>query len=54
MREVADDVTGVIVPGTAHWVPEEQPEAFVDAVLRFSAPGSSPAARGSPASREAS
>ena len=28
MREVAEDVTGVIVPGTAHWVPEEQPEAF--------------------------
>ena len=35
MREVADDVTGVIVPGTAHWVPEERPEAFVSALLEF-------------------
>jgi pimeloyl-ACP methyl ester carboxylesterase len=35
MREVADDVTGVIVPRTAHWVPEEQPEAFVSALLEF-------------------
>jgi pimeloyl-ACP methyl ester carboxylesterase len=27
------DVRGVRVPGTAHWVPEERPEAFVRAVL---------------------
>lgn len=35
MREVADDVTGVRVPGTAHWVPEENPGAFADALLGF-------------------
>jgi pimeloyl-ACP methyl ester carboxylesterase len=35
MREVATDVTGVRVPGTAHWVPEENPEAFTGAVLSF-------------------
>ena len=25
----------MIIPGTAHWVPEEQPEAFVKALLDF-------------------
>jgi pimeloyl-ACP methyl ester carboxylesterase len=35
MREVATDVHGVRIPGTAHWVPEEKPEAFVEAVLDF-------------------
>ena len=35
MREVADDVTGVRMPGTAHWVPEENPDAFVRALLDF-------------------
>ena len=35
MREVAEDVTGVRVPRTGHWVPEESPEAFADAVLEF-------------------
>ena len=44
VREVATDVTGEIVPGTAHWLAEENPAAFVDAVLRFTAPGSAPAA----------
>jgi pimeloyl-ACP methyl ester carboxylesterase len=37
MREVAEDVTGMRVPRTAHWVPEENPEAFVRAVLDFAA-----------------
>jgi pimeloyl-ACP methyl ester carboxylesterase len=37
MREVAEDVTGVRVPRTAHWVPEENPDAFVRAVLDFAA-----------------
>ncbi len=37
MREVAEDVTGLRVPRTAHWVPEENPEAFVRAVLDFAA-----------------
>jgi len=44
VREVATDVTGEIIPGTAHWLAEENPGAFVDAVLRFTGPGSSPAA----------
>ena len=35
MREVADDVTGVRVPATGHWVAEENPEAFADAVLAW-------------------
>jgi pimeloyl-ACP methyl ester carboxylesterase len=37
MLEVAEDVTGVRVPHTAHWVPEENPDAFVRAVLDFAA-----------------
>lgn len=35
MREVAEDVAGARVPRTAHWVPEENPGAFVSAVLEF-------------------
>jgi pimeloyl-ACP methyl ester carboxylesterase len=35
MREVAEDVAGLRVPGTAHWVAEENPQAFVHAVLEF-------------------
>jgi pimeloyl-ACP methyl ester carboxylesterase len=35
MREVAEDVRGVRIPGTAHWVPEEKPAEFVRTVLDF-------------------
>jgi pimeloyl-ACP methyl ester carboxylesterase len=35
MREVADDVTGVRVPAAAHWIAEENPRAFLSAVLEF-------------------
>lgn len=35
MREVAHDVRGYRVPGTAHWIPEENPEAFTAALLEF-------------------
>ena len=35
MREVADDVTTVRIPGTAHWVAEENPRALVDAIRQF-------------------
>ena len=35
MGEVAANVTGLRVPGTAHWVPEENPRALVRAVLEF-------------------
>ena len=35
MGEVAENVTGLRVPGTAHWVPEENPQALARAVLEF-------------------
>jgi len=35
MREVAEDVTGARIPRTAHWIPEENPEGFLDALLAF-------------------
>jgi pimeloyl-ACP methyl ester carboxylesterase len=41
MREVARDVAGLRVPGTAHWIPEENPPALVRAVLEFAGPAAS-------------
>jgi pimeloyl-ACP methyl ester carboxylesterase len=38
MREVAGDVTGLRVPGAAHWIPEENPQALVRAMLEFAGP----------------
>lgn len=38
MREVADDVTGFIAAGTAHWIPEENPGALTAALLDFAPP----------------
>ena len=38
MREIAENVTGVRVPRTAHWIPEENPEALTDALLEFVGP----------------
>lgn len=35
MREVAEHVAGLRVPGTAHWIAEENPQAFGSAVLEF-------------------
>ncbi|HEX6340599.1 alpha/beta hydrolase [Umezawaea sp.] len=35
MRAVADDVTGVVLPGAGHYVPEEAPDALLDALLEF-------------------
>jgi len=35
MREVADNVTGIRIAGTAHWVAEENPSAFMTGVLEF-------------------
>lgn len=35
MREVADNVSGLRVPGTAHWIAEENPEAFLAGLLPF-------------------
>lgn len=39
MQEVAEDVTGVRIPGTAHWISEEQPEALANALLDFAGAG---------------
>jgi pimeloyl-ACP methyl ester carboxylesterase len=38
MREVAGDVTGLRVPGAAHWIPQENPQALVHAMLEFAGP----------------
>jgi len=35
MREVADNVTGLRIPDTAHWIAEENPEAFLAGLLPF-------------------
>ena len=35
MLEVAENVTGMVVPGAAHWIPEETPELFSAALLEF-------------------
>lgn len=35
MREVAQDVTGIRVPDTAHWIAEENPRALTVALLAF-------------------
>jgi pimeloyl-ACP methyl ester carboxylesterase len=35
MRKVAEDVTGLRVPRTAHWIAEENPAALAAAVLDF-------------------
>jgi pimeloyl-ACP methyl ester carboxylesterase len=35
MHEVAETVTGLRVPRTAHWIPEENPSAFTAGLLAF-------------------
>ena len=35
MRQVADDVTGLVIPGAGHFLPEEAPEAMTRALLDF-------------------
>jgi pimeloyl-ACP methyl ester carboxylesterase len=35
MRLVADDVTGLVVPGVGHFLPEEAPDAMAKALLDF-------------------
>ncbi|MGN6674479.1 MAG: alpha/beta fold hydrolase [Thermomicrobiales bacterium] len=36
-RRVATDVRGAAIAACGHYLPEEQPEAVADAVLRFAA-----------------
>jgi pimeloyl-ACP methyl ester carboxylesterase len=38
MRLVADDVQGVVIPGTGHFVAEESPDEMLDALTAFLAP----------------
>jgi pimeloyl-ACP methyl ester carboxylesterase len=38
MRRVADDVQGVVIPGSGHWVAEEAPEELLAALTAFLAP----------------
>jgi len=38
MKLAADDVQTLVVPGCAHWVPEEAPEATLAALTEFLAP----------------
>jgi pimeloyl-ACP methyl ester carboxylesterase len=40
LREVADDVRAVSIDDCGHWVPEEQPAAFTEALLKFLPPAS--------------
>jgi pimeloyl-ACP methyl ester carboxylesterase len=35
MHEVAENVTGLRVPRSAHWIAEENPRAFTDGLLKF-------------------
>jgi pimeloyl-ACP methyl ester carboxylesterase len=37
MNEVADDVTGLQVPGAGHWIREEKPDALAAAILELAA-----------------
>jgi pimeloyl-ACP methyl ester carboxylesterase len=38
MRQVADDVQSVVIPGAGHWLAEEAPDALVAALTPFLAP----------------
>ena len=38
MKQVADDVQGVIIPGAGHWLAEEAPDEFLAALRDFLAP----------------
>jgi pimeloyl-ACP methyl ester carboxylesterase len=35
MREVADNVTSLLIPGVGHWIPEEQPRVLARALHEF-------------------
>ena len=35
MKDLADNVIGLRIPDSAHWIPEENPQAFTHQLLRF-------------------
>ena len=35
MNEVAENVTAIRIPATAHWIPEEAPKPLSDAIIHF-------------------
>ncbi len=35
MRELADDVSGLNIPNTAHWIAEENPSGLVESLINF-------------------
>ncbi|UZK66697.1 alpha/beta fold hydrolase [Sphingomonas sp. M1-B02] len=38
MKLLADDVRGVVIPGTGHWIAEDAPEATLAAIMAFLSP----------------
>jgi pimeloyl-ACP methyl ester carboxylesterase len=38
MQPLADDVQGVVIPGSGHWVAEQAPEELLAALSAFLAP----------------
>jgi hypothetical protein len=35
MNILAQNVTGISVPNSGHWIPEEQPQFVIDQLVRF-------------------
>jgi pimeloyl-ACP methyl ester carboxylesterase len=35
MQQVAENVTGITVPLSGHWIPEEQPQFVIDQLFKF-------------------
>jgi pimeloyl-ACP methyl ester carboxylesterase len=35
MKKLAQNVTGITVPLSGHWIPEEQPQFVIDQLLKF-------------------
>jgi pimeloyl-ACP methyl ester carboxylesterase len=35
MKILAQNVTGIVVPNSGHWIPEEQPEFLTDQLLKL-------------------
>jgi pimeloyl-ACP methyl ester carboxylesterase len=35
LKSLASNVTGITVPLSGHWIPEEQPQFVIDQLLRF-------------------